>query len=149
MPTTDAVQLHHVRLEKCNSKWEVYAHYPELRAAWKVSIGGVGEENLDEVKMEKSRRDDGEKDVAHPQEVQVAMEYQPRHASIQNDRPHNGDGDIGLSNGVKVEDRAPITSLGTDVNHFGDVAVLQLPQKRSCLAGGISAIVGGRQVVSR
>src|SRR4051794_21401253 len=98
--------------------------------------------------MEKGRRDDGEKDVTHFQEVQLAMEYQPRHASIENDRPRNGDGDIGLSNGVKVDNRTPVTSLRADVDHFGNTNVLQVQQKRFYLVGNISRIVSSRHVVS-
>jgi hypothetical protein len=69
-----------------------------------MSVGGVGEENLDEVEMEKGSRDDGEEDVAHLEEVQVAIKDQPSHASEQNDRPRDGDGDIDLSYGIKVDD---------------------------------------------
>ena len=42
-----------------------------------MSISGVGEEDLDEVKMEKGRRDDGKENVAHLQEVEVAVEDEP------------------------------------------------------------------------
>lgn len=62
-----------------------------------MSVGDVGEEDLDEVEVEKGGRDDGQEDVAHLEEVQVAVQDQPCNAGIENGRPHEGDGDIDLS----------------------------------------------------
>lgn len=89
-----------------------------------MAIGGIGEEDFEEVKMEEGRRDDGKKNVAHPEEVQVAVEDQPCDTCIQNDRPRDGDGDIELSQVVKVHDRTPVTTFRADVPHFGEAAVV-------------------------
>ena len=86
-----------------------------------MSIGGIGEEDFDEVEMKKAGRDDGEKDVAHLEEVQVAIKDQPSHANTQDSRPPGGEGDIGLSYSVKVDDRTPVATFRADVDHFGEV----------------------------
>lgn len=91
-----------------------------------MSIGDVGEQDLDEVQMEEGGRDDTKEDVAHPEEVQVAVQDQPCDTGVQNDCPRNSDGDIELSQGVKVDDRTPVTTLGADVDHFDDAGVVPL-----------------------
>lgn len=74
--------------------------------------------------MKEGGRDDGKENVAHLEEVQIAIENQPRHTRVQNDRPRDSDSDIDLSYKVKVDDRAPVTTLRADVNHFGEVVVV-------------------------
>src|SRR5947209_210269 len=86
-----------------------------------MSIGGVGEEDFDEVEVKKAGRDDSKKDIAHLEEVKVAVKHQPSNASKQDTRPRDGEGDIGLSYHVKVDDRTPVATFRADVDHFGEV----------------------------
>ena len=86
-----------------------------------MSVGGVGEEDFDKVEMKKASREDGKKDVAHLEEVKVAIKDQPSNAGRQDDRPRDGEGDIGLSYNIKVDDRTPVATFRADVDHFGDV----------------------------
>lgn len=99
-----------------------------------MSIGGVGEEDFDEVEMKKAGRDDSKKDVAHLEEVKVAIKHQPSNTSKQDTRPRDGEGDIGLSYDVKVDDRTPVATFRADVDHFGE-AVGDLTRIKRCLAG--------------
>lgn len=99
-----------------------------------MSIGSVGEEDFDEVEMKKAGRDDGKKDVAHLEEVKVAIKHQPSNAGKQDTRPRDGEGDVGLSYDVKVDDRTPVTAFRADVDHFGE-AVGDLARIEQCLAG--------------
>src|SRR5205823_11525986 len=91
-----------------------------------MSIGGVGEEDLDEVKMQEGGRDDTKEDVADPEEVQVAVQDQPCDSRVKDGRPRNGDGDIELPQGVEVDDQTPVTAFGVDVDHFGGAVVVPL-----------------------
>ena len=90
-----------------------------------MSIGSVGEEDFDEVEVKKAGRDDGKKDVAHLEEVQVAINDQPSHAGEQDNRPCDGEEGIGLSYGVKVDDRTPVATFRADVDHFGEAVGIQ------------------------
>ena len=91
-----------------------------------MSIGGVGEEDFDKVEVKKAGRDDGKKDVAHLEEVQAAVKDQPSHAGEQDSRPRDGEEGIGLSYGVKVDDRTPVATFRADVDHFGEAVGIQL-----------------------
>jgi hypothetical protein len=99
-----------------------------------MSIGGVGEEDFDEVEVKKAGRDGSKKDVAHLEEVQVAIKDEPSHASEQDNRPRDGEGDIGLSYGVKVDDPTPVATFRADVDHFGEAVGIQL-ELNDVLAG--------------
>ena len=100
-----------------------------------MSIGGVGEEDFDEVEVKKAGRGDGKKDVAHLEEVQVAINDQPSHASEQDNRPCDGEEGIGLSYDVKVDDRTPVATFRADVDHFGEAVGIQLELNNVSLDG--------------
>src|ERR1700756_3411199 len=91
-----------------------------------MSIGGVGEEDFDEIEVKKAGRGDGKKDVAHLEEVQAAINDQPCHAGEQDNRPRDGEEGICLSYGVKVDDRTPVATFRADVDHSGEAVEIQL-----------------------
>jgi len=117
--TAHTQQLHRISLEECNSERKVDAHYPELGAACKMTIGGVSKEDLDEVEMEEDSRSNSQKDVAHLEEVKAAISNQPSYTGEQNNRPRDGEANVYLSYGVEVYHRTPVTTLRADVDHFG------------------------------
>lgn len=83
----DTQQLNLIGLEKSNPKRKIDTHDPKFSGAQEMSIGGVGQHDLDEIDMKEAGSCHSERNIPHLEIRNLALGYQPCNSRVQDDSP--------------------------------------------------------------
>lgn len=102
----DAVELNQICLKQSDAKWKVDAHDPEFRRAQKVAIGGIRQNNLDQIEVETEHAEDSDGYISYFDVWQISIHNEPDDTRAEYHRPSHDEPGVCLCECIPIHNWA-------------------------------------------